>query len=154
MQNRNLLISIAVGIVVVLGLGFYLLSQNKAVAPTASVTPTPTPEASIMESASPSASGSPEAMIEKKEETVIFNEKGFSPTTLTIKKGTTVVWENKSGAMGNVSSDPHPIHTAYPPLNLGNFADGDKVSLTFDKAGTFAYHNHLNAQFKGTVIVQ
>jgi plastocyanin len=152
MQNRNILIGGVIGLVIALALGFYLLGQNKAIAPTI----TPSPEASVVteESASPSASESPDAMTEKQEETVTLGENGFSPKTLTIKKGTTVTWVNESGEMGNVSSAPHPIHTSYPPLNLGNFADGNSVSLTFDEAGTYNYHHHLNPSLTGTVIVQ
>lgn len=151
MQNRNLIIGGIVGLVIVLAVGFFLLSQNKAVAPTA----TPSVAPSVMEeSPSPSESASPSGVMEDKKETVTLNANGFSPANLTIKTGTTVIWTNKSGQEGNVSSDPHPIHTNYPPLNLGSFANGDSVSLTFDKAGTYGYHDHLNPSFKGTIIVQ
>lgn len=155
MQNRNLLIGGVIGLVLILGLGFFLLSQNKAIAPTVSVSPIPTStsEASASPSASPSTLASPSAM-EQKEQTVALTSTGFNPQSITVKKGTTVKWVNKSGEEGNVSSDPHPIHTNYSPLNLGSFADGDSVSLTFDKAGTYGYHDHLNPQLKGTVIVE
>lgn len=86
--------------------------------------------------------------------TVTLAQDGYSPATITVKAGDRVIWVNKSGAAATVNSDPHPTHTNYPPLNLGTFPDGGSVSLTFDKPGTYGYHNHLNPGQKGTVIVQ
>lgn len=86
--------------------------------------------------------------------TITLTADGFSPAVLTIKKGETVTWVNKSGVDATVNSDPHPIHTDYPPLNLGAFSDGGTLSLTFDTPGTHGYHNHLNPSQKGKIIVQ
>jgi plastocyanin len=88
------------------------------------------------------------------ESTVTLSTNGYEPATLSIKLGTQVTWVNKSGQDATVNSDPHPIHTAYPPLNLGNFSDGGTLTLLFDKAGTYGYHNHLNPGEKGTIIVE
>lgn len=85
---------------------------------------------------------------------VTLTANGFSPATLTVKTGTKVTWTNQGGSGATVSSDPHPIHTNYAPLNLGNFPDGGKLSLTFEKPGTYGYHNHLNPSQTATVIVQ
>ena len=74
---------------------------------------------------------------------VFLTPSGFVPLALTIKAGAMVIWVNQSGVTGNVSSAPHPTHTAYPPLNLGSFEPGNSVSLTFDTPGTYKYHNHL-----------
>lgn len=90
----------------------------------------------------------------QQENTVTLTQNGFSPATLTVKAGTTVTWVNKSGTDATVNSNPHPIHTAYLPLNLGNFSDGATLSLSFDKPGTYGYHNHLDASQKGTIVVQ
>ncbi len=79
---------------------------------------------------------------------------GFSPSTLTVKAGTTVRWVNKSGQLGQVDSDPHPTHTSYPPMNFEAFSDGSSVELVFNKPGTYHYHNHLNPSQTGTVVVE
>lgn len=100
----------------------------------------------------PTKSATPSATVTS--DLVTLTANGFEPATLTIKVGDTVTWENKSGEEGNVSSDPHPAHTNYPPLNLGGFADGAKLTLTFDKAGSFGYHNHLNAEETGKIEVK
>ena len=86
--------------------------------------------------------------------TVTLTADGFLPSTLTIKAGTTVTWINNSGSDATVNSDPHPLHTDYPPLNLGSFSDGQTLSLIFNTAGTHGYHNHFNSDQKGTIIVE
>ncbi len=90
----------------------------------------------------------------KNQSSIILTSAGFSPAVLTIKAGATVTWTNKSGSDAAVNSNPHPIHTDYPPLNLGSFSDGGTLSLKFDKPGTYGYHNHLDPSEKGTIVVQ
>ena len=85
---------------------------------------------------------------------ITITSSGFQPSSLTIKAGETVVWSNQGGDTSNVSSSPHPTHTDYPPLNLGDIAPGASVSLVFPTAGTYKYHNHLNASQFGSIIVQ
>lgn len=93
--------------------------------------------------------------VDMEKETVV-NETadGYKPKTVTVKVGAKVVWTNKSGEVGDVSSAQHPTHLVYPPLNLGNFDDGASVSLVFDKPGTYKYHDHLNPSRFGTVVVE
>ena len=79
---------------------------------------------------------------------------GFEPNEMKIKAGTTVVWANKSGKEATVNSDPHPTHFLWPFLNLGNFADGQNLSVMFEKAGVYTYHNHFNPGQTGKVTVE
>lgn len=92
--------------------------------------------------------------VEQSQNTVNLTSTGFSPANLTIESGQTVTWINKSGQTATVNSAPHPAHTAYSPLNLDSFNDGGTLSLTFDKPGTYNYHNHLNSSQRGTITVQ
>lgn len=59
-----------------------------------------------------------------------------------------------------VATDPHPDHTAYPEFDVLR-ANGGKYpeprndfSFTFDKVGTWTYHNHTNPTDKGKIIVK
>lgn len=97
---------------------------------------------------------SPAAAPSAEKNTIILNSNGFSPSTLTIKAGESIAWVNQSGKTATVDSDTHPTHTAYTPLNLGSFDDGATLSLTFDKAGSYGYHNHYNPSVRGTIIVE
>jgi len=131
------------------------MQSNKQASST--MTPSPTeiqattaPSPSSSTSASPSVSG----VMKQESSTVTLSATGFTPATLTIKAGTKVTWNNNSGEVATVNSDPHPVHTDYAPLNLGQFSDGGTLSLVFDKPGTYGYHNHFNPSQKGTVVVQ
>ena len=140
------LMGVLVAIVVVAGLWFVLKSkgENTVVAPTTNETSSTTNEAT--KPAEP-------AMAENAS-SVSIRATGFEPQALTVKVGTKVTWTNKSDVAGNVSSAVHPTHLVYPPLNLGDVAAGQSVSLTFDKAGTYKYHNHLNPSQFGSVVVE
>lgn len=141
----------AIAAVILIGGGFFFLNQNKT-ATNSSVTPAPT---STQEAApTEEAQTTPEDAMEAEGKTISLSSHGFSPASLTIKVGEKVTWTNEDNGPSTVNSDPHPAHTNYPPLNLGKFNDGEELSLTFDKPGTYGYHNHLNPSQKGTIIVQ
>lgn len=135
---------------VLLGGVFLFKKSTKTNQPvtTESVVSSSQPEVTL----TPEASASTRPVVSQTE--VVLGASGFSPATVIIKAGAKVVWTNKSGGMATVNSDPHPQHTDYAPLNLGRFSDGGTLELVFDKAGTYKYHNHLNASQTGTVIVE
>lgn len=98
--------------------------------------------------------------------TVTYSASGFSPSEVTIKKGGTVTWTNSSGGQMWIASAQHPSHVVYAgtsreehcPDATGAAFDqcagstGD-YSFTFQKVGTWNYHDHLNAQKFGKVVV-
>ena len=97
--------------------------------------------------------------------TITYSGSSFSPQEVTIKKGGTVTWKNASGANMWVASAQHPTHTAYsgtsrtehcPDTSRTAFdqcVGGGDYSFTFTKAGTWGYHDHLNATAFGKVVV-
>jgi len=143
--NSKWLIGIIV-LIILLG-GIYFLSKNRTPTTTAPQTRQSTVSASGSQGTASSSSANQLNI-------VTLTKDGFSPTTLTIKAATAVAWVNKSGTDATVNSDPHPTHTAYSPLNLGSFTDGGMLSLSFDKPGTYGYHNHLNPSQRGTIVVK
>jgi plastocyanin len=79
---------------------------------------------------------------------------GFSPATITIKKGTTVTWTNiDDDVTHQIASDPHPTHTSLPGLFSPILDTEQKYSYTFDKTGTFTYHDESSLLSSGTVYV-
>lgn len=154
-MSRNLIAAIAVLILIVVAGGFFY-SRNKSATQSQSTTQatiTPTSQPSNAPSTSPSTNASPSGSV-MQQNTVTLTSNGFEPQTLTIKTGEKVTWKNMSGTVATVNSDPHPVHTLWPFLNLGNFQNGETLSVTFDKAGTYTYHNHFEASEKGTVVVK
>ena len=75
--------------------------------------------------------------------TVTFTSKGFSPASLTVKKGQTVKFINNSAGNMWVAANPFPSSSEYPAFNeKAGVASGSSWSFTFDKVGTWYYHNH------------
>lgn len=97
--------------------------------------------------------------------TVTYDGKSFSPSEVTIKKGGTVTWTNSGSGRMWVASAQHPTHMIYAgtsredhcPDTAGTAFDqcagGSSYSFTFEKAGTWNYHDHINATVFGKVKV-
>lgn len=139
MNNMRLLL-VGVVVVVVLVAGYLLLSNRSSA-----------PQNNTQTEQAPAETSE---MIDSKETTVTVTESGYEPATITVSPGDSVVWLNQSGGVANVSSDNHPTHLRFPFLNLGNFEDGQTVSVVFEESGTFSYHDHLTPSRTGTVVVK
>ncbi|MBF8249707.1 MAG: hypothetical protein HW400_308 [Candidatus Levybacteria bacterium] len=135
----NKILIIVVVLIAAVGIFAFLGNKKTAPATTQPITQTASPTTAQTTNSSP---------------IVTLSSSGFEPKEITVKAGTTVVWENKSGAAATVSSDNHPAHLLYPFLNLGEFADGASVQVAFEKAGKYSYHNHFNASERGFVMVE
>lgn len=87
---------------------------------------------------------------------VTITAQGFVPQTILIKKGSPVNWTNRDNKTHQIASDPHPTHLLLPALGKGkNLSPGSSFTFTFDKTGTFTYHDEQNPlKFKGVVIVK
>ncbi|TMK85704.1 MAG: hypothetical protein E6G44_06190 [Actinobacteria bacterium] len=74
----------------------------------------------------------------------------FSPSTITIAVGDTVVWTNKA------ATTPHTTTSNTGLWDSGTMNPGASFSHTFNSTGTFPYHCtfHQNLGMVGTVIVQ
>lgn len=86
--------------------------------------------------------------------TITYTDSGFSPATLTVKAGTTVTIINTSSQTIQFDSDPHPAHTDDPELNVGTIAPGESKTFKATTTGTFGFHNHLDPNATGTLVVQ
>ena len=84
---------------------------------------------------------------------ITFTDEGFSPTTLTVKKGTKVTVENKSSNELEFSSNNHPSHTDDPELNMSILQPGESGSFTPNTVGTHGFHDHIDDSKTGTIIV-
>ena len=96
--------------------------------------------------------------------TITYGDAGFDKESVTIRKGQTVIFENKSAGPLWVASGPHPTHDGYPEKTshdcLGSLFDecasvptNGSWSFTFNSVGSWTYHNHMNAPHIGTIIV-
>jgi len=94
-------------------------------------------------------------MMEKGPTLISYDENGFSPASITIKVGDTVVFENEGTKDMWVASSIHPTHKDLPGFDdLKSVGGGESYTYTFEKAGTWKYHNHVKAGDTGVVIVE
>lgn len=129
-------IAVVIGAVIALSKG----SDNTATAP---VTRTETSA-----TASP-VSNSQQAV------TVRFDGKSFQPNKVAVASGGKITFINDSNRAVEPTSDPHPTHTMYPALTVGNIAPGQQGSTqTLSRAGTWGMHDHQDSSIKLTVTVQ
>jgi len=100
---------------------------------------------------------------------VQITAEGFAPKSLTIAAGDTVTWVNQGSGPNWPASAMHPTHTLYPGSDINKsgtseqaqifdachgLPTGQSYSFTFNEAGSWNYHDHLNTAHFGTIIVQ
>lgn len=151
-MNRNSIGVFVVLIIVVIS-GWLLFSN------------TPTAEAPVTNQMPVIGSTTPEIIVEKNIVTILYGDQ-FSPKNITILPGTTVEFVDRSpGKDMWVASAMHPTHAVYSGTNLSQHCPdtlgtafdqcgtGTSYIFTFNKIGTWNYHNHRNATDFGTIIV-
>lgn len=85
---------------------------------------------------------------------VRMTEKGFEPQTLTVSKGADVLFVNEGTRAMYPAAGPHPNHDDYPEFDpKQDIPPGQLWNFTFDKIGTWNYHDHNDEDLNGTVIV-
>ncbi len=129
-------------IVLVLAAGIWFFTKNRS-------NPTLTGTGSNSDTQTIEEQQEPNAFVNE----VTATSNNFNPPTIIVSKGTTVTWKVTNGTV-QVASDPHPSHTGLPGFESGELKAGDSYSFTFDKIGSFGYHNHLNPSAIGTVNVR
>lgn len=180
-KRAKIIIGIVVAVAVVGGVGFLIFSNQPA--PTVTVlSPVPTAAPSIAapppspapEAASPPAPetvspptpvmpppASPSSFVSTV--TVTNTDVGFFPAIVSIQKGGTVRFVNQSSEKMWVGSNPHPVHNGYPTTggckastfdSCRGVLPGEAWEFTFDIAGTWGYHDHLNPGKGGRITVE
>src|SRR3954470_9629359 len=62
--------------------------------------------------------------------TITITSAGFSPTTLSVSAGSTVVVDNRDSAGHQATSNPHPVHTDCPEFNAPVLQPGQTFTAT------------------------
>lgn len=128
MNRRN--IALAIIVIAVVSVGLYLLLGRDS-----KQSPTTTPVA--------------------EKATVLITEQGFSPSTITVSKGTTVVWTNQDAKPHQVAADPYPSASSFPELfSKQPIGSEGSYSFRFKNSGTWTYHDQLNPEMSGTIVVE
>lgn len=132
-MKTGLIIGIIVLIVIVLGALVFILMNNPS---TQGNTQTNKPSSGNNQPSTP------------KTYNIEIKNFAFSPASLTINKGDTVIWTNKDSVPHTVTSD------------LGNeldspvFGNGKTYSHTFTNSGNFNYYCTIHPMMKAEIIVK
>jgi plastocyanin len=77
---------------------------------------------------------------------ISITSSGYSPASLTVSSGSTVIWTNND----NVA---HTVTTTQGSINSGDIMPGSSYSKTFATAATYTYHDTHNTNMTGVIIV-
>ncbi|MEK7109212.1 MAG: hypothetical protein AAB919_02140 [Patescibacteria group bacterium] len=146
-------VAVVVAIIVIAGAVWWIMAQP--------ATPAPAETSAVPNTTQSAPVGTPAVAM------VFYSAEGFSPSTVTVAKGDTVTFTAAAGTMW-VGSAQHPSHTGYDgttrqvhcaagysgPAPFDQCAAGTSFSFTFDKTGTWPYHDHIDSSKFGRVIVE
>jgi plastocyanin len=104
-----------------------------------------TPMSGMSMQTSPSTSGARAVVAIKR---VTIKNFAFSPASITVKVGTTVIWTNGDQDPHNVISQQSRGPLRSPTMNKGN-----TYKYTFTKTGRYAYVCTIHPSMTGTVVV-
>jgi plastocyanin len=79
---------------------------------------------------------------------VSIDNLAFTPSNITVTKGTTVTWTNHDSAAHTVTEND-----GQKGPDSGTLAGGKSYSFTYDTVGTFKYHCTIHSSMNGTVVV-
>lgn len=132
------IIVLAIAVIVVLGGAYFFLGRNQAkTAPEMNMT-TPV--------ATQASENSADATKESQPKVTIKNFQ-FGPGSITIKAGQSIEFANLDDVQHSATADDGSWDT-------GLMGQGEKKTITFSKAGTYAYHCSVHPNMHGTVIVK
>lgn len=86
--------------------------------------------------------------------TITYDGTSFSPAEVRVESGGTVKFVNESDTTIEPSSDNHPTHEANPEINFGEIEPGESSSVSVSEEGSWEYHDHLNPDNTGMIIVE
>lgn len=131
-MKKGLLVLVA--LLVIGGGAFMLMNKKDEVAKPVTGTTTSQDEAADLKTATAT-------------DAVEIDGMAFSPSNITVKKGTTVTWTNNDSVSHTVTSDSGTT------MDSELLRRGDNYSVTFDEVGTFTYHCTPHPAMTGTVTV-
>jgi plastocyanin len=79
--------------------------------------------------------------------TIVLKDFHFSPMSLTISPGATVIWKNLDG-------EPHTVVSIEGLFRSGGLDQNDSFTFKFDKPGTYKFLCSIHPQMLGTIVVK
>ncbi len=130
-------------------------SKTEIVATTTSPTTATPVKKTTVTATSNTATGASSVIAKDGSYLVYYTSSGFSPATLTIKKGKSVRFINTSNKAMSITTTDMTNSQVYSELNQSKtVGSGGTYDFTFLTAGTWGYTNRNNVADKGVVVVQ
>ncbi len=85
---------------------------------------------------------------------ITFTDNGFDKATYTFPAGKVITVKNNSSMDLQFSSDDHPTHRDHTELNMDVLGAGESGTFTPLGKGTYGFHDHINDQFEGTLVIE
>ncbi len=85
---------------------------------------------------------------------VNITKTGFEPATLSVKRGTKIIWTNTTDTLRQVASNPYPKDNGLSGLKSQILNKDQTYEYTADTTGTFGYHDDRQPTVNGTLVVQ
>ena len=126
-------------------LGILLLSAVGLTACSYQATPSTPAAPPASAPAGVGVSPSPAGQLSVKADVTLSNF-AFSPATITIPVGATVIWTNKDSTTHTITSDDSFFDS-------GNLSPGKTFSFTFRQTGTYPYRCSIHPSMTGKVVV-
>ncbi len=143
-NNRLLLLVLIILLVLLIG-GFYLAYKPKK--NTKVVLNSPPKSSSSSQTPGITANSQSAA-------NVSVTSSGFSPSTIQVKVNQAVVWTNNdSVAHYVIANDPNPKDQQSKLNSVNAIAPGKDFNFVFNSAGTYSYHDSVNSNLTGEVVV-
>ena len=122
----------------------------------ADVTPAPVPATDTVSPTIPPATDMPtrEPTASVSDNTITIRKEGFTPSTITVKRGSTVRWVNMDS-----TEDPALYNPTHRVKIIGVYtgqtlSPGEGWSWVFTNTGVYAYEDLIHPDLQGTVIVE
>jgi amicyanin len=144
------IILVIVAVVVLAGAAFAITrNSNDGEQPTATDTQTTQTTNDTDEQNTESKTQSNNSDTQGQTSSVEIKDFAFSPSNITVKKGTAVTWTNRDSVQHDVSPDQES--EAFKGSQL--LAKDASYSFTFNTPGTYTYHCGPHPQMTATVVV-
>ncbi len=140
MKKSVMIIGIVLALLLI-GIVFLVVNNTSNVKPNLGTSINPTTE----HPTNPGTPPFPETPTLNRE--IIIKSFVFSPSTLNIRVGDSVMWINQDATPHTVTSD------SGNELYSSTLSQSNSYSHTFDNAGTYDYHCKIHPMMKGKVIV-
>lgn len=151
-SNRTKLSMVVALILIIVGVGaaVYVLSRNSGERSNSVTTGTSQPASRGLDDTADTAQVSDQTQLP----TIVFTDEGFTQQEYRFPTSTAIRVDNRSSMDMQFSSEDHPAHRENPELNMELLGAGESGTFTPPGKGTYGFHDHINDQYTGTLIIE